>query len=102
MIQLMPLITQMKVTLIEENRTELERWVKSRSVGDKQRLRARMILMTADGLLAIAIMARLGVSNPTLNQMRTATLKAALMGSRKTPPVADTAVADYNRAANTT
>jgi len=36
----------MKITLIEEDRTELERWVKCRSVGAKQRLWARMVLMT--------------------------------------------------------
>jgi hypothetical protein len=49
----------MKVTLNEEDRTELERWVKGRPVGAKQRLRARMVLMTADGLATTVIMATL-------------------------------------------
>jgi hypothetical protein len=45
----------MKITLTEADRLLLERWVKSRSVGDKQWLRARMVLMTADGLSTTAI-----------------------------------------------
>jgi hypothetical protein len=40
----------MKVTLPEADRAILERWMKSRSTWDKQRSRARMLLMTADGL----------------------------------------------------
>lgn len=59
----------MKVTLIEEDRTELEHWVKSRSVGTKQRLRARMVLITADGLPTTTIMATLGGQQPDLEQV---------------------------------
>jgi hypothetical protein len=44
----------MKISLTETYRTLLERWVKSRSIGTKQRLGARMVLMTADGLSTIA------------------------------------------------
>lgn len=73
----------MKVTLIEEDRTELERWVKSRSVGAKQRLRARMVLMTADGLSTTVIMATLGVSNPTLNKWRKRYLESGVEGLKK-------------------
>lgn len=73
----------MKVKLIEEDRTELERWVKSRSVGAKQRLRARMVLMTADGLSTTVIMATLGVSNPTLNTWRNRYLESGVEGLKK-------------------
>ena len=73
----------MKVALIEEDRTELERWVKSRSVGAKQRLRARMVLMTADGLSTTVIMATLGVSNPTLNKWRNRYLESGVEGLKK-------------------
>jgi transposase len=73
----------MKVTLIEEDRTELKRWVKSRSVRDKPRLRARLVLMTADGLSTKAIMATLNVSNPTLNKWRTRYLESGVEGLKK-------------------
>ena len=39
----------MTLELKEGDRATLNRWVKSRAVSDKQRLRARMVLMTADG-----------------------------------------------------
>ncbi len=86
----------MKITLPEEDRTELERWVKNRAVGDKRRLRARMVLMTADGLSTKDIMATLGVSNPTLNKWRNRYLESGVGGAqaRQDPPVADTAAAD--------
>ena len=73
----------MKITLTEEDRTELGRWVKSRSVGDKQRLRARMVLMTADGLSTTAIMATLTISNPTLNKWRNRYLESGVEGLKK-------------------
>ena len=73
----------MKITLTEEGRTGLERWLKSRSVGDKQRLRARMVLMTADGLSTTVIMATLGVSNPTLNKWRNRYLERGVGGLKK-------------------
>jgi hypothetical protein len=53
----------MKITLPEADRAILERWMKSRSTGDKQRSRARMLLMTADGSATKAIMATLDISN---------------------------------------
>jgi len=57
----------MKITLIEEDLIKLERWVKSGSVGDKQRLWERMVLMNSDGLSRTVIMVTLGVNNQTLN-----------------------------------
>ena len=75
--------TPMKITLNEEDRRELERWVKSRSVGDKPKLRARMVLMTADGLSTKEIMATLNVSNPTLNKWRNRYLESGIEGLKK-------------------
>ena len=57
----------MKITLIEEDLIKLERWVKSGSVGDKQRLWERLVLMNSDGLSRTVIMVTLGVNNQTLN-----------------------------------
>ena len=73
----------MKITLPEEDRTELERWVKSRSVGDKQRLRARIVLMTADDYPTKAIMSTLNASNPTLNKWRVRYLESGVEGLKK-------------------
>ncbi len=60
----------MEIALNEGDRSMLGRWVKSRAVGDKHTLPARMVLMTADGCPAKAIMATLNVSNQTLNVWR--------------------------------
>jgi transposase len=75
--------TPMKITLTEEDQAILERWVKSRSVGDKQRLRARLVRMTADGLSTKAIMSTLDVSNPTLNKWRNRYLESGVEGLKK-------------------
>ncbi len=58
--------TPMKLTISKADRRTLEKWVKSRSVGTKQKLRARIVLMTADGLPTSHLMQKLKVSNPTL------------------------------------
>ena len=60
----------MTIELTEGDRAKLTRWVKSRSVSDKQRLRARIVLMTANGCSTQSIMQTLRVSNPTLNLWR--------------------------------
>jgi len=73
----------MKIMLPEEDRTELERWVKGSPVGAKQRLRARMVLMTADGLSTTVIMATLGVRNPTLNKWRNRYLESGVESLKK-------------------
>ena len=46
----------MTIELTEGDRATLNRWVKSRAVSDKQRLRARIVLMTADGCSTQSIM----------------------------------------------
>ncbi|MGZ4990648.1 MAG: IS630 family transposase [Methylobacter sp.] len=62
--------TPMKLSLSDEDKFTLERWVKSRATGSKQKQRAKIILMTADGLSTAEIMVKLQLSNPTLNLWR--------------------------------
>lgn len=73
----------MKITLTEEGRTKLGRWVKSPAVGDKQRLRSRIALMAADGCPTDTIMETLDVSNPTLNLWRNRCLEGGLKALKK-------------------
>jgi hypothetical protein len=54
--------TPMKVVLSEEDRVILNRWVKSRAVGEKQKLRARIVLLAADGIASQVIMETLKIS----------------------------------------
>lgn len=60
----------MKLELSEQDRTTLGRWVKSRAVGEKQTLRARIVLMSADRVPSQEIMETLKISAPTLNLWR--------------------------------
>jgi transposase len=73
----------MTIELTEGDRATLNRWVKSRAVESKQRLRARIVLMTADGCSTQSIMQTLKVSNPTLNLWRRRYLEAGLEGLKK-------------------
>jgi transposase-like protein len=73
----------MKITLVEEDRSTLNRWVKSRAVGDKQSLRAKIVLMTADGCSTQDIMHTLKVSNPILNLWRKRFLACGLEGLKR-------------------
>ena len=73
----------MKITLSEEDRSMLDRWVKGRAVGDKQTSRARMVLMTADGCPTKAVMATLNVGDPTLNVWRNRYLERGLEGLKE-------------------
>lgn len=73
----------MKLTLSEEDRATLNRWVKSRAVGDKQTLRARMVLMTADGCSTQDIMQTLNISAPTLNLWRRRYQACGIEGLKK-------------------
>ena len=50
----------MKLSLTEADKHTLERWIKRRAIGIKQKQRAQMILMTASGQPTSEIMATLG------------------------------------------
>ena len=73
----------MTIELREGDRAILTRWVKSRAVGDKQTLRARIVLMTAEGCSTQAIMQTLKVSNPTLNLWRRRYLECGIGGLKQ-------------------
>ena len=60
----------MKVTVSEADRGILEKWIRSRSVTEKQKQRAKIVLMSADGVPTSELMKKLKVSNPTLNLWR--------------------------------
>lgn len=79
----------MKVRVSAEDRVVLERWVKSRSIGAKQKQRARIVLMSAEGVATGELMRTLKVSNPTLNLWRKRYLDGgveALRKGRSRPP----------------
>lgn len=72
--------TPMKISLSDEDRNTLQRWLKSRVVGPKQKLRAKIILMTAEGRPTEELMSLLNVSNPTLNLWRKRYLECGITG----------------------
>lgn len=73
----------MKLSLSAEDRETLERWLKSRTVDAKQKQRARMVLMTADGQSTEVLMKELQASNPTLNRWRRRFLESGVEGLMK-------------------
>ncbi len=73
----------MKLDLSEQDRTTLIRWVKSRAVGEKQTLRARIVLMTADRVSSQEIMETLKISAPTLNLWRRRFVDCGIDGLKK-------------------
>ena len=62
--------TPMKITVGDADLRILEKWLTSRAVDAKQKQRAKIILMSADGLPTSELMRKLKVSNPTLNLWR--------------------------------
>nr|WP_281721022.1 IS630 family transposase [Nitrosomonas nitrosa] len=72
--------TPMKISLDAEDRNTLQRWLNSRVVGPKQKLRAKIILMTAEGRPTEELMSLLKVSNPTLNLWRKRYLECGITG----------------------
>ena len=80
MIELVPMRTPMKLSLSEADRKTLEQWIKSRAIKPKQKLRARIILMTAEGRRTEELMQTLKTSNPTLNLWRRRYLECGIAG----------------------
>lgn len=83
MVELVPMRTPKKLELSEQDRTTLNRWVKSRAVGEKQTLRARIVLMTADRMPSQVIMDTLKISAPTLNLWRRRFVDCGMDGLKK-------------------
>lgn len=81
--------TPMKLEVSEADRLTLEQWIKSRSVALKVKLRARIVLMTAEGRPTDELVRVLKVSNPTLNLWRRRYAEggvAALRQGKTRPP----------------
>lgn len=75
--------TPMKILLSTSDRETLEKWVLSRATDAKVKLRARIILMTAEGCTTQETMDRLKVTNPTLNLWRRRFLDCGVDGLLK-------------------
>lgn len=73
----------MQLRLTEQERLTLNRWIKSRAVGDKQKLRTKMVLMTADGCQTRDIIVALNTTVPTLNLWRRRFLECGLDGLKQ-------------------
>ena len=73
----------MKIVFPETDRDTLEKLIASRATDAKIRLRARIILMTADGCSTEETMDKLRVSNPTLNLWRRRYLDCGVEGLLK-------------------
>jgi len=73
------------IELSDEQRTELEKVVRSRRTPQAVAVRARIVLMTADGILPGAIGEQLGVSQPTIRKWRARYAEQGLAGLRSEP-----------------
>jgi transposase-like protein len=70
------------IELSQEQRTELEKVARSRRIPQAMAQRARIVLMTADGVLPGAIGEQLGVSQPTIRKWRARYAEHGLPGLR--------------------
>jgi len=73
----------MKIVLSDQDRSTLNRWVKSRAVGEKQKVRAQLVLMAADGVASQVIIKTLKISAPKLSLWRQRYLEKGLEGLKK-------------------
>jgi putative transposase len=73
------------LALSQEQRTELEKVARSRRTPQAVAVRARIVLLTADGALPGAIGEQLGVSQPTIRKWRARYLEQGLAGLRSEP-----------------
>ncbi len=71
--------------LNQEQRSELEKVVRSRRTPQAVSMRARIVLMTADGMGPGAIGEQLGVSQPTVRKWRARYVEQGLPGLRSEP-----------------
>src|SRR5580765_8455213 len=73
------------IELSEEQRTELEKVVRSRRTPQAVAQRARIVLLTADGVGPGAIGEQLGMSQPTIRRWRARYVEQGLPGPRSEP-----------------
>jgi putative transposase len=73
------------IELSEEQRAELEKVARSRRTAQAVALRARIVLLTADGFAPSTIAEELGTSQPTVRKWRARYVQAGLTGLRSEP-----------------
>lgn len=74
------------VVISDEDRKTLERWSRGRSVASRQVLRAKIILMSARGMLNQEIAAELGIQQKTVGLWRKRYVTSGLAGIEKDAP----------------
>src|SRR6476469_7129843 len=74
-----------EIELSEEPRSELEQVARSRRTPQAVALRARIVLLTADGFAPSAIAEELGTSQPTIRKWRARYVEDGLAGLRNEP-----------------
>jgi transposase len=72
-----------EITLNEAERAELQCWIRRGSTPHKQVQRAKMIVLSAEGLPSSEIVRRVGVSYPTLTRWRERFVQAGIEGLRR-------------------
>ncbi len=66
----MPNPVAAEVVLLDEEREQLERWTRRRTSAQALALRARVVLLAADGLTNTEIAERLGITRPPVTKWR--------------------------------
>src|SRR5450755_1270964 len=74
-----------EIELSEAQRAELEKVARSRRTAQAVALRARIVLLTADGFAPTTIAAELGTSQPTVRKWRARYVEDGLAGLRNEP-----------------
>ena len=74
------------VPLNDDQRTALTTWARSRALPQRQVLRARIILLAAEGVSHAAIAAQLGCSEPTVRLWRQRFSDAGIAGLEEDAP----------------
>jgi transposase len=75
-----PMKSARSITLTAEERITLKRWSRGRSTPARQVLRARIVLLAADGLMNMEIAERLGTAKKTVSLWRTRFAERRLEG----------------------
>jgi putative transposase len=74
-----------EIELAEDERAELEKVARSRRTAQAVALRARIVLLTADGFAPTTIAQELGISQPTVRKWRARYVEDGLPGLRNEP-----------------
>jgi len=81
----MPSPTAIAIVLSDQERAELERWIRRRNSAQALALRARVVLLAAEGLKNTQIAQRLGISRPTVTKWRSRFVEHRLDGLTDEP-----------------